>query len=474
MRVLLLAMPDTADTFDLFVRMPNLGIASLAAALDGHEVRTADLVCRQRGLAPFLERQLQEFPPDLVGLSAMTFQFPTLLAVARFIRRRLPAAKIVAGGYHATVAEPDPSWNVLDFAVRGEGEATLRELADALEEGKVPADVAGLSRRAGEEWIRHPDRPLLAVDRIPLPRRDVRVKGEYHVLGRPVEVVEASRGCRNGCRFCSISAMYGRSFRPFPVERVLADVADAHRRGARAIFFADDNIAQDVDHFRELLAGLRPLARRDLWLITQISAASLDRHPDLAAGMAAAGFRIAFVGFETMRPTALRHFAKSTSPGVNGTAARRLRENRIAVIAGHIVGNPDEDAAALRDSFRQIKAIGPDALYTQYLTPYLGTPLREDLLRDGLVENADDFRHYHGFACNVRTRRLSSRQVVRHTRWQSAISNLDPRMVWGNRLVALAPLPYVGAIFRTIFLQLNYSIRGHKRTSRLFLPEEAP
>ena len=44
----------------------------------------------------------------------------------------------------------------------------------------------------------------------------------------------------------------------------------------------------------------------------------------------------------------------------------------------------------------------------------------------------------------------------------------------GNRLVALAPLSYVRAIFRTIFLQLHYSIRGHRRTRRPFLPEETP
>ena len=48
MRVLLLAMPDVASSFDRVMRMPNLGLMSLAANVEGAEVRILDLVPRRR------------------------------------------------------------------------------------------------------------------------------------------------------------------------------------------------------------------------------------------------------------------------------------------------------------------------------------------------------------------------------------------------------------------------------------------
>jgi len=50
MRVLLLAMPDTASSLDRVMKFPNLGLCSLAAQVPEHEVRILDLVLRPRGV----------------------------------------------------------------------------------------------------------------------------------------------------------------------------------------------------------------------------------------------------------------------------------------------------------------------------------------------------------------------------------------------------------------------------------------
>jgi radical SAM superfamily enzyme YgiQ (UPF0313 family) len=50
--------------------------------------------------------------------------------------------------------------------------------------------------------------------------------------------------------------MRGRNFHPYPIDRVLADITDAQRRGARAIFFVDDNITLDVRRFEELCRAI--------------------------------------------------------------------------------------------------------------------------------------------------------------------------------------------------------------------------
>ena len=80
--------------------------------------------------------------------------------------------------------------------------------------------------------------------------------GGYTLLGRQVDVVETSRGCTYDCSFCSIIEMRGRNFHPYPIERVLADIADARGHGARAIFLVDDNITLDVRRFEALCEAI--------------------------------------------------------------------------------------------------------------------------------------------------------------------------------------------------------------------------
>ena len=132
--------------------MPNLGIASIGANIDpGHEVYVVDLVRQRRGLRRHLERRLTAIRPDLVGLSTMTWQFPTCLKIARLIKTVLPETRIAVGGYHATlmaeeIAASDDARDI-DFMVRGEGEETFRRLVNALSGEDRLADIPSLPSR---------------------------------------------------------------------------------------------------------------------------------------------------------------------------------------------------------------------------------------------------------------------------------------------------------------------------------------
>ena len=71
-----------------------------------------------------------------------------------------------------------------------------------------------------------------------MPIRDVRlITRDFTVFAFPSTRVETSRGCTQGCKFCSINLMYGRRFRKFPIERVIDDIQDAESHGAGSIFF---------------------------------------------------------------------------------------------------------------------------------------------------------------------------------------------------------------------------------------------
>lgn len=477
MRVLLVSMPDTADVIDYVARLPNLAVVSLAGNIPEHEVKVLDLVLYKPGIRSILEKVLLDFRPDVVGLSGMTFQFGTLLRVARFIRSRDANIKVVAGGYHATLmaeeitacAQSPP----LDFLVRGEGEGTFSELLSEMEKRDPDfSRVPGLSYREGSVWRHNVGRALLDLDSVALPNRQARLKSDFFMLDLPMDVAETSRGCPFSCKFCSITRMYGHTFRVYSQERILADLRRIRERGTRAVFFVDDNITYDIDHFRRVCRAITDSGLNDLQYLVQVTAVGIAQNPELVAEMDRANFRYVFVGFEAMTPVALKGVNKPTNPDINRRAAALLRSHEMAVIAGCIVGYPDDTEAGIKENVRLIKALKPDMIYAQYLTPYPKTVLREELLAAGLVTNSDDFGKYDGFTCNIRTHHLANDELYRILKREMLLSHFDASLIKANYFLRKCPKPFLRGVLRAIAANF-YNVLASRQLAQSFDLDEA-
>jgi len=110
------------------------------------------------------------------------------------------------------------------------------------------------------------------------PKRAARVLDGYTLLGRPIDIVETSRGCTYDCSFCSIIEMRGRNFHTWPIERVVADIRDARDRGARAIFLVDDNITLNIARFRALCEAITAATLNDVDYIVQAMTSAIAMH----------------------------------------------------------------------------------------------------------------------------------------------------------------------------------------------------
>src|SRR5262249_6201296 len=156
MRILLLAMPDTASSLDRVMKFPNLGLCSIAAQVPAHEVHILDLVLGPKSVGAQVDEAVRTSGRDVVGYSAMSFQYATARALARTVRAAVPHALHVLGGYHATVLADEiaaADGEVFDFIVRGEGERPFRELVDVLDGAAGDlATIPGLSWRGPRRW----------------------------------------------------------------------------------------------------------------------------------------------------------------------------------------------------------------------------------------------------------------------------------------------------------------------------------
>src|SRR2546425_7455372 len=370
-RVLLMSMPDSFEhTPALAIRMPNGALASLAGNVDAHhEVAIADLVLAQSNVRQTVEQLVRERAPDIVGLSVMTFQRATARRIIALIRSIAPEVFIVVGGYDPSLAPDAGTHQALgvDAMVRGEGELTFRELLRAVEQGRPLSEIDGLWFRDRDGFRQTAPRPITAVEHgtIAPPQRAARVLTGYTMLGRPVDVIETSRGCTFDCSFCSIIEMRGRNFHRFPIPRVINDIADARSRGARAVFIVDDNVSLDVARFGQLCAGIVDAGLNDIDYLVQAMTSSIAAHGGrLAPLMRRAGFRYVFLGIENVVEQDLdflnagaknRKRGSLTKSNATLDAVDVLHRNRMLVVGGLIVGNPDDTRSAVDVNLRFAK-----------------------------------------------------------------------------------------------------------------------
>jgi radical SAM superfamily enzyme YgiQ (UPF0313 family) len=469
-------MPDSFEHMPTVgIRMPNAALTSLAGNVDPHhDVAAADLILVQDRVRATVERLVRERRPDVVGLSVMTFQRKTALKIVDLVRSLQPEARIVVGGYDPSL-DADAYAGAADFVVRGEGEITFCELLRALERGSGWESVAGLSFRTADGLRHNVERPVsgLEADAVRPPRRSARVLGGYTFLGRPVDIIETSRGCTFDCSFCSIIEMRGRNFMTYGFERVLDDIRDAHAHGARTLFIVDDNITLDVKRFEALCRAMLEARLPRVDYIVQAMTSAIANHGDtLGPLMRAAGFRYVFLGIENVLEGDLE-FLKARSKNAlkeggqtagNATLAAVdcLHRNGMYVVGGLIVGNPDDTRESIEANLDFARRY-VDWPYIQHPTPYPRTPMTRELRERGLIAN-ERLEEYDGTTAVVRSAHLAPEEIE-FLRWKA------------ERFMKVRHVPRVlrdrpGFVLKNAWRMFAHTYRGSSLRSLVGLEDE--
>lgn len=456
MKVLLVGNPRTVKGFNRMTKLPSLNLASLAANVDDGvaEIRILDLVLKDSDPRRYLLQVLNEFQPQVVGFTAMSFQYQAVLQLMEATRSFNAKITTILGGYHATadgetILSSDDH-KVIDFVIDGEGEVPFNALLKALADHRGFHDVPGILFRENGKVIKTERAELLPAEMIKLPRRELRIlKKGFHILGQPADVIETSRGCVYDCNFCSIRHMYGKSFRKFSIERILSDLEDARRHGAKSIFITDDNITLDAKRLQQLCEEIEQ-AGLNLTFAVQASVKGFKKNPGLAAAMARAGAKIVFLGIENASDTALEFMQKSNQLKSSDTLAvvRELKKYGIIVVGGFIFGYPEDTQDTLLENYQYAKEMEVDIPLFNILTPHLKTQLRDDLLKEGLITNPLDYSRYNHYHCNVKTRHLTAEELYRFRNKLDARYPLESGSLL--RLFKAYPVFFTSLMFRMI------------------------
>lgn len=362
MNILLLTSPEPPNPpMSTVEKKPPLGLGFLATVLDraGHTVYFSDEYLAPTGI---LEGDfLMKKKIDAVGIYANTIcygstlkMFETLHSLRSDGRWR---GKIVVGGPHTSVGlESIPDY--VDHVVIGEGEEILLDIVEGRVEERV---VRG--------------RKVADLDRLPFPAWDRFIYLPYQWRDRfsgafPLYNMNTSRGCPFDCTFCSVNAVWGRTYRYMSAERIVEEIQYLQKYyGARGIYFREDNFTLNKERTRQFCRLLLKKGLDIKWLCeTRIDSLT---DPDDLELMARSGCELFYIGVESGSQRMLDYYRKGFSVEQVAAAFELIGKAGIKTYASFIEGVPGETDGDRRQTRRLIERIRPDFVG---INPYVGIP----------------------------------------------------------------------------------------------------
>ena len=163
-------------------------IASYLREKYGYDVRIEDIRV-SRNDRQGLESMIRAFSPDIVGISALTFESNSLPWIAESVKRVNANTPVLLGGPHAT-AYQEKALEIpgIDYVVVGEGEVVAGQLVESLLNKRDLSGIKGIIyKRDGQIVFTGRGDFISDIDDLPMPAYDlisVEAYGRYERMSR--------------------------------------------------------------------------------------------------------------------------------------------------------------------------------------------------------------------------------------------------------------------------------------------------
>ena len=372
---------------------------------------------------------IKGYNPTVVGVSAVSPNFKAACHIARFAKEINRQIIVIVGGPHPSAVGADVmNCPDIDVAVKGEGEFTMIELLNAIEERKEFDGIQGIIFRKNGEIVETSSRAYLKdLDSLCFPHEYApEVLKDYDKY--PVtafKYIYAGRGCPYNCLFCGSRTILGQRPRFRSPENVVKEIVGLQRKGVKVIHFANDVFATNKEYIHDLCEAMKIRCRGLRW--------SCEQHVKLIdeqslALMKSAGCYMIMVGIESGSNEILRAMRKNITIEEAFIACESVKKSGIKLEIFFMVGFPMETEGTLNETLAAIRKIKPDRLVYSTFTPYPGTENFEFCKEKGVIDNHYDISlHHHQspvncFSANIppdRFRTLVSKieKMVDKTNW---------------------------------------------------------
>lgn len=336
-------------------------------------------------------RELSKHSYDVVGISSIIVNVEKVREMCRMVRSISPHSTILVGGHVAAIPGIETMIDA-DHIVRGEGVAWMRRYLGEDETAPIrhPAIVSGLRTRI--MGIRVPDRK-----------------------GSTAATIIPSVGCPMGCNFCTTSAFFGgkgKFINFFESGDELYEVMCRMEKELKvsSFFVMDENFLLHRERAMRLLQRMKEGGKS--WALSVFASANAIRKYTMQE-LVELGVSWLWMGLESPQAGYSKLQGAQTLQ-----LTRELREHGIRVQGSTIIGmehhTPDNIFAEIEH------AVAHDTDFHQFMlyTPVPGTPLYQQMAKEGRLLSDVGYADVHGqFKFNFKHAAISREDSKRFLDW---------------------------------------------------------
>lgn len=341
---------------------------------------------------------IKEFNPQIIVIDTSTPSIKEDIHCAEEIKKSLPNVHICIVGTHPSILTDEVlnMSNAIDSIARHEFDATIVDLAKALEENRDLSTIDGISYKKNGENIHNKDRAYIEdLDEIPFVSKiykkhlDIN-KYFFSAATLPMVMIMTGRGCPSRCFFCVYpQTFHGHKYRLRSAENVVAEFEWIVNNlpEVKSIGIEDDTFTANPERAKEIC---RLLIKKGInkkvkwWANTRV-------HTDLELMklMKKAGCRLIIPGFESGSQEILNNIKKGTKIEQAIEYMKNARKAKLLVHGCFMVGNKGETKETMEKTLKFAMKLNPDSAQFFPLIPYPGTEAFYWAKENGYIKTYD-------------------------------------------------------------------------------------
>jgi radical SAM superfamily enzyme YgiQ (UPF0313 family) len=390
MRILLLSIIPK----ERILNEEELGIGAIAAFLEKENIVKVKQIRSNYDI-----EKLNEFAPELIGVSLYDDYIKIQLEVLSRIAKTMPDSYIVIGGQSAAYnwQEIMMNYSFIHFAVLGEGELPIIDLTRAIKKKSNYNDVGGIVYRKNDEIIQTKKGDLICdLDELPFANRDMLKNIESNIVQ-----ITSSRGCLGNCTFC-VSPNYWRDenekrrYRRMSSKRIVDEIEYIINKYNKNRFLFTDNSYEDPDNaIDSQIEVAEEIIKRNLNITYGVNyrvGFYKYANEDFMKTMIRSGLNCIFLGIESFDEKSIAFYNKLSNKKQNELALDYFSKfDDFLVFIGFINLNPYTTINSFKENIEALKKYGflsdLNKIFSK-LRVYKGTKIYEALEKSNLIEGS--------------------------------------------------------------------------------------
>lgn len=329
---------------------------------------------------------------DVIGFSTVTPSITSTMRLAALAKQKNPCIITIIGGAHPTLVGPKvlEQFQDIDIAVFGEGEQTVIELLQNLEEKKPLEKVCGIAFRKDSKIVQTGKRELIKdLDALPYPA--------YHMVDllkygtnpglffeKPIIAIITSRGCPFDCNFCADTLIWQGKVRFRSAQKVVDEMQLLVKEyGVKEIKFFDDTFTINRKRAVEICNEILKRKLNVIWrCASRVDAVDLE----LLKLMKKSGCCSISFGLESGSDEILKRMNKRTTTQQGRVAVKLAKQAGLYVNGLFMLNYPGDTIETTEQTIRFSRELDLDYAGFNLVIPHFGTKMYKEIKDNYRVE----------------------------------------------------------------------------------------